>query len=117
MIKSKKNKEIFEIVFRYIMLIILALFVLVPVLWMVSTAFKTETQTYSPNPIWIPSPITWDSFRKFFGIYNFGTMTLNSLITCLGAMLICTACSCLAGYGLTRFEFKGKERKDEIHCN
>lgn len=108
MIKSKKNKEIFEIVFRYIMLIILALFVLVPVLWMVSTAFKTETQTYSPNPIWIPSPITWDSFRKFFGIYNFGTMTLNSLITCLGAMLICTACSCLAGYGLTRFEFKGK---------
>ena len=44
-----------------------------------------------------------------FGIYNFGSMTMNSLVTCLGSMIICTVFSCLAGYGVTRFNFKGKK--------
>lgn len=108
MLKSKRQREIVGMVFRYILLIVLALFILVPVLWMVSTAFKTEAETYSPTPIWIPSTISWDSFKKFFGIYNFGKMTMNSLITCIGSMLICTACACLSGYGVTRFKFKGR---------
>ncbi len=108
-IKSKKRKEGMEGFLRYAILIFLALFILVPILWMVSTAFKTEVETYSPDPIWIPSEITLDSFRKFFGIYNFGSMTINSLITCLGAMVICIICSCLAGYGITRFHFRGKK--------
>ena len=50
-----------------------------------------------------------ESFKKFFGLYNFGTMTWNSLITCIGSVLICTAFSCLAGYGVTRFKFRGKK--------
>lgn len=36
-------------------------------------------------------------------------MTWNSLITCIGSVLICTAFSCLAGYGVTRFKFRGKK--------
>ena len=107
--KSKKSRRIAGSTLRYILLITLALFILVPVLWMVSTAFKTEAETYSPNPIWIPTEITLDSFKKFWGLYNFGTMTKNSLVACLGSMIICTACSCLAGYGVTRFHFKGKK--------
>lgn len=106
--KSKKNREIAGTVIRYVILIILALFIVVPVLWMLSTAFKTEAETYQPNPVWIPAKLCFDSFKKFFGIYNFGAMTINSLLTCIGSMIICTICSCLAGYGVTRFHFKGK---------
>ena len=105
---SKKNKALIRLILRYALLIFMALFILVPVLWMVSTALKTEAETYSPTPIWIPSEISLESFKKFFGIYNFGKMTLNSLVTCIGSMLICTACACLAGYGVTRFKFKGR---------
>ena len=82
---------------RYLILIVLSLFIIVPVLWMVSTAFKGEAQTYSPIPVWIPSPISLDSFKKFFGLYSFGKMTRNSLVTCLGSMVICTACACFSG--------------------
>lgn len=95
-------------ILRYALLIVLALFIIIPVLWMISTAFKPEAETYSPTPIWIPSEISLDSFKKFFGIYNFGKMTLNSLVTCLGSVIICTTCACLSGYGVTRFKFKGK---------
>ncbi len=108
MSKSKNQKT--ELIATYVILTILALFIIVPILWMVSTAFKTEAQTYYPNPRWIPDPFSVESFRKFFSTYNFGTMTINSLITCLSSMVICVACACLAGYGVTRFQFKGKKQ-------
>ncbi|MDO5423894.1 MAG: carbohydrate ABC transporter permease [Eubacteriales bacterium] len=108
-LKTKKSRKITGSILRYVFLCLMASLILVPVLWMISTAFKTEAETYSPTPIWIPTEISLDSFKKFWGIYNFGQMTLNSLVTCLGSMIICTAFSCLAGYGVTRFEFKGKK--------
>ncbi|MDR2024757.1 MAG: carbohydrate ABC transporter permease [Hungatella sp.] len=108
MSRSKKEKN--NLVITYAVLIIMASFIVVPVLWMISTAFKTEPQTYYPQPKWIPDPFSLDSFRKFFNTYNFGRMTLNSLVVCLSAMVICVACACLAGYGVTRFRFKGRKQ-------
>lgn len=93
---------------RIVVLAALSMFVIVPMVWMLSTAFKNQQQLNSPDPIWIPEPISWESFTKFFTIYDFGAMTVNSLITSIGAAIICTACACLAGYGITRFNFKGK---------
>lgn len=95
---------------RYLVLIALSLFIIIPILWMVSTAFKGEAQTYSPTPVWIPRPISLNSFKKFFGLYSFGKMTRNSLVTCLGSMVICTACACFSGYGVTRFKFRGRKQ-------
>ena len=97
--RSKRKK--LDAVLTYVILIILAAFIVVPVLWMLSTAFKTEAQTYYPNPKWLPDPFSLEAFYKFFNTYNFGKMTLNSLLTCLPAMVICVACACLAGYGVT----------------
>lgn len=106
--KSKTAKRTVTSVFAYVILILLSLFIVIPLLWMVSTAFKTEAQTYQPNPQWIPHPASVESFVKFFRTYNFGIMTRNSLFTCLLAMVICVACASLAGYGVTRFRFRGK---------
>lgn len=108
MSRSKKEKN--KLAATYAILIFMAASIVVPVLWMISTAFKTEPQTYYPQPKWIPDPFSLDSFRKFFNTYNFGRMTLNSLVVCLSAMVICVACACLAGYGVTRFRFKGRKQ-------
>lgn len=108
MSRLKKKKD--NLVTTYAALIFMASFIVIPVLWMISTAFKTEPQTYYPQPKWLPDPFSIDSFRKFFNTYNFGRMTLNSLVVCLSAMVICVACACLAGYGVTRFRFKGRKQ-------
>lgn len=107
---NKTRRKKLDTVLTYVILILLAAFIVIPVLWMLSTAFKTEAQTYYPNPKWIPDPFSLESFHKFFSTYNFGKMTVNSLITCLAAMVICVACACLAGYGITRFKFKGRKQ-------
>ncbi len=107
---NKSARRRVDTILSYVILIVLALFIVIPVLWMLSTAFKTEAQTYYPNPKWLPSPFSVESFRKFFNTYSFGKMTLNSLITCLSAMVICVACACLAVYGVTRFQFRGRKQ-------
>lgn len=107
---NRTKKQKIDRVLTYVILVFLASFIVVPVLWMVSTAFKTEPQTYYPQPKWLPDPFSLESFHKFFNTYNFGKMTLNSLVVCLSAMVICVACACLAGYGVTRFRFKGKNQ-------
>lgn len=108
MSRTKKKRN--SMILNYAVLTIMAAFIVVPVLWMISTAFKTEPQTYYPQPKWLPDPFSLDSFRKFFNTYNFGRMTMNSLIVCLSAMVICVAFACLAGYGVTRFKFKGRKQ-------
>jgi multiple sugar transport system permease protein len=77
---------------------------------MFSTAFKTEAQTYQPKPQWIPNPFSLSSFQKFFDTYSFGGMLFNSFVSCFFSVLICVACACLAGYGVTRFKFKGRKQ-------
>ena len=94
---------------RYVFLTLLGLFIAVPIAWMLSTAFKTETQTYSSVPVWIPDPVSFTAFEKFWSIYDFGKMTVNSLITCVFSTIICVVASCLSGYGITRYQFKGKK--------
>ncbi len=73
---------------RYLVLIFMSSFVIAPLLWMLSTAFKPEPELYYPEPKWFPENFTLDSFTKFWEIYDFGTMTLNSLITSLGGTAI-----------------------------
>lgn len=106
---TRSKKERINKILTYVILIVLAAFIVIPVLWMISTAFKTEPQTYYPQPKWLPNPFSVESFHKFFNTYNFGRMTVNSLVVCLASMVICVACACLAGYGVTRFKFKGKK--------
>lgn len=106
---SSKRSRFFGSLARYIALLLLASVVVVPILWMVSTAFKTEPQTYLPDPTWIPQPISTEAFEKFWNIYDFGKMTMNSFITCVFSTIICVAASCLSGYGITRYNFRGKK--------
>ena len=75
---NKTRRKKLDTVLTYVILIILAAFIVVPVLWMLSTAFKTEAQTYYPNPKWLPDPFSLESFHKFFSTYNFGKMTVNA---------------------------------------
>ena len=52
---NKTRRKKLDTILTYVILILLAAFIVIPVLWMLSTAFKTEAQTYYPNPKWLQS--------------------------------------------------------------
>lgn len=92
----------------YIILTVFSIAVLIPILWMVSTAFKTASETMTTNPVWIPKKIAFDSYIKLWKEYPFTQWFKNSFTITMCSMIICVICACLAGYGLTRFKFPGR---------
>ncbi|HSL46792.1 MAG TPA: carbohydrate ABC transporter permease [Anaerolineales bacterium] len=92
----------------YVVLILFALFFLLPLLWMVVTAFKPFEEWLTPN--WIPMNPTLENFTSIFNdktlpVLNwfFNSFLIASLFT--AAILIIDS---LAGYAYARLEFPGK---------
>ncbi len=92
----------------YLTLILFALFFLLPLLWMVVTAFKPFEEWLTPN--WIPVNPTLENFTSIFNdeslpVVNwfFNSLLIASLFT--AAILILDS---LAGYAYARLEFAGK---------
>lgn len=106
---SKKGSKILNNILTYGAYIIGSFFVLVPVLWMVSTSIKTEAETFAIPPQWIPDTITFASYQRMWVDYPFLYYFKNSILVTLIAVAISISISCLTGYGVTRFKFKGKE--------
>ncbi len=108
MTKPVNKKKIGNAIVCYAVLTFFSLLVLVPVAWMVSTSFKTEPETILIPPTWIPKEPTIQAYMRLWKDYPFITYFKNSLIIVLGATVLSTVVSCFAGYGVTRFNFKGK---------
>ncbi|MDE7188184.1 MAG: carbohydrate ABC transporter permease [Lachnospiraceae bacterium] len=106
---NKKRSGMINNVLTYGACLIGSIFVLVPVLWMVSTSLKTEPETFAIPPRWIPETVTLASYRAMWVDYPFLYYFRNSIIVTLAAVAISVSISCLTGYGVTRFRFKGKE--------
>lgn len=103
-----RRKKIMAGVAMYVLLVLLASLVLIPVLWMVSTAFKSYGETIAKPPRWIPQQISFEAFGRLWSEYPFGTYFKNSFVIVLFSMAVSVFASCLAGYGLTRFRFRGR---------
>lgn len=82
--------------------------VLVPILWMLSTSLKTEAETFTIPPQWIPEKITINSYKNFLN-GEFLNQFKNSFIVVVSSTLITVIFASFAGYGVTRFKFKGKK--------
>ena len=105
---SKRLRRALPGAAAYLVLIFFSVFVLVPVLWMVSTAFKTAQETMTNPPVWIPKTITFEAFGHLWSEYPFTQFFKNSFIITMLSMVVSVVCACLAGYGLTRFHFRGR---------
>ncbi len=107
--KGLKKKKILSGIGTYTVLIIMAVIVLIPILWMVSTSIKLESETITIPPQWIPDHPTLESYKRLWSEYPFAVYFKNSIIISFGAVILSVGFSCLAGYGVTRFRFRGKQ--------
>ena len=103
---SKKQRR--GNIVSYAVLIIGALLVILPILWMFITALKDDLEIYQMNGRILPEAITATSFIRIWKDYDFVLYFRNSLGVTLVAVLISLVASTLTGYGATRFNFRGK---------
>lgn len=94
----------------YVVIAVLAFGWLVPVLWAVMTSLKTEAEAAAAPITIIPeSGFTLDAYARVLSSSQVPRWALNSLITATAVTLITLVISALAGYALSRLDFKGKK--------
>lgn len=89
-------------------LVITSLVWLLPVYWMVNSAFQTERNLLSSPPKLIPAPLTTEHFAKVLSSPAFHSALLMSLGAAVITVVATTLCSLLAALALARFNFRGR---------
>lgn len=89
-------------------LVITSLVWLLPVYWMVNSAFQTERNLLSSPPKLIPAPLTTEHFAKVLSSPAFHPALLMSLSAAVITVVATTLCSLLAALALARFNFRGR---------
>ena len=89
-------------------LLITSLVWLLPVYWMVNSAFQTEKNLLSSPPKLIPAPLTTEHFAKVLSSPAFHSALLMSLSAAVITVVATTLCSLLAALALARFNFRGR---------
>ncbi|GAB4156434.1 MAG: carbohydrate ABC transporter permease [Cyanobacteria bacterium J069] len=94
----------------YALLVAIALVMLLPLLWLVSTAFKAPTENiFEFPPRFLPQSPTLQNFVTVWQTNPFGRYLFNStLVAVLTVALNLLFCS-LAAYPLARLQFRGRE--------
>lgn len=82
--------------------------VLYPLLYMVSNAFKPVEQYYDPSVVWIPKSLTMENFKIVALVMDIGNVMKNTVIIELLPAIISAMVCMMIGYGLARFNFRGK---------
>jgi multiple sugar transport system permease protein len=91
----------------HVLLIIFAILMFIPFLWMVFSAFKPLDEIFMRPPKILPNAWTVDGFRTAWGGAPFATAYVNSfLVASLVTILTLLTCS-MAAYAFARIRFPG----------
>ncbi|HEX7056295.1 MAG TPA: carbohydrate ABC transporter permease [Bacilli bacterium] len=86
-----------------------AFFMLIPFLWMLSTAFKTPAELNIWPPKFLPNTLAWDNFVGVFKAAPFELYFLNSLLMAAISASCIVLTSTVAGYIFAKFRFFGRD--------
>jgi multiple sugar transport system permease protein len=107
-----RTGRVAAMVASYAALVALTLLFVLPLVWMLSTALKSNQEATSIVPKWIPEDFSGEGFDA---ILQRSEQTpvfrwfLNSMIAALAQATIVVATSAMAAYALARLEFRGKK--------
>jgi multiple sugar transport system permease protein len=97
-------------VLMYVALAALSLLFVSPLVYMVSTSFKTTADAASTNPQWVPANPTLQAYDTV--LTTDGTPVLrwllNSLVSATAQTLLILVTASMAAYALARIDFRGK---------
>ena len=108
MIRSKSIKKTILGIPVFIVLTILALMVIVPLLWLILSAFKNEKEILSYPPTFIPKGLTLTNFAATAKRIKIITYIKNSVVYAGVTTFLAVIVNSMAGYAYARKKFKGK---------
>lgn len=91
---------------------------ILPLVWMICTSFKPETEIYAQQQpanalqyiqMLIPASPRWQNYPEALQTVPFATYLQNTLFLCVTNVTLAVASSAVVAYGFARIKFKGRE--------
>jgi N-acetylglucosamine transport system permease protein len=89
-----------------VMLVIWAIIVIYPFIWMIITSFKSDVEIMT-DPFGLPANWVWENFERAWSSANIGTYVINTLIVMAMSLTGTLFISAMAAYAFSRFSFPG----------
>ena len=93
----------------YIILGVVVFLTLLPLIWMLSSSLKYDTDVFSIPIQWIPESPVWGNFIKIWQRIDFARFTFNSFKLSIIITFIQVFTSSFAAYGFAKCSFKGRD--------
>ena len=107
-----RQSKLLKTIGLYAILIFVALLIIIPMLWMLSTSFKIKSQLFTKEIFWIPKVFTLENYTKILN--NPSLPIARWFLNTLGVASVFTALvvfvDALAGYAYARLEFPGRKQ-------
>ena len=105
MIKQKRNSTTVGSILFHSIMYIATLVWMVPLLWMIRTAFIPQDAAVELNLLFRP---TLDNFKEVLSVAPFSTYYINTFLIVVGTLSVQFFLITIAGYAFARLDFWGK---------
>ena len=107
---SRYNQEAFKRnILAYVVLVPVSILMIIPLLLLISTAFKTLPEVMSIKFHWLPETFRLDNFRKAMSVAPFGRYYINTIIVVVMILSVQIVTISLAAYAFARLKFRGRD--------
>ena len=96
-------------VLLYIVLIAVALFTLIPFVWMISSSLKLDREVFSYPMKWIPETYHWENYVLIWQKVPMLTYFKNTAFIAIVVTFLQTLTSSFAAYAFAKLSFKGRD--------
>ena len=93
----------------YILLVALALFTLIPFVWMLSSSLKLDREVFSYPIKWIPETFRWENYSLIWQKVPLLTYFKNTAFIAIVVTFLQTLTSSFAAYAFAKLEFRGRD--------
>lgn len=112
-VKKYKRKLLISQIIMYTFLTLVAVFIVFPFLYMITTSFKTEAEVTSDVFRFFPEKFQWQNYLTVLTIdskgYSVLTMYWSTIIVSIFTTLGTVVTTVLAAFAFSRLNFKGRE--------
>lgn len=104
-----KKHRFRDILLTYIVLLGYFSFLLLPMIWIIYSSFRTPDAIFSGRILSALNEFTLNNYRRILSVSAFPTTIKNSFKIASGVTLITMLLATLGGYGLSRYQVRGRD--------
>lgn len=108
--KSARRKAVISKACVYLILLIMAVVMIIPFLWMLSASIKSDREVFQMTPfVWIPENPKWDNYIKIWTKIPLLNFVGNTVFLTLVVTFLQLLTSSFAAYSFAKLNFKHKK--------